>query len=51
MNGQGALMKSNGALTPLGRDVYQYGKKLLGAKNLQEYLKALSIINSLMLNF
>lgn len=40
MNGQGALMKSNGALTPLGQDIYQAEKKALGAKNLTEYLKA-----------
>ncbi len=40
MNGQGALMKPNGALTQLGQDVYQAEKKALGAKNLREYLKA-----------
>jgi hypothetical protein len=40
MNGQGALMKSNGALTQLGQDIYQAEKKAFGAKNLTEYLKA-----------
>lgn len=42
MNGQGALMKPNGALTQLGQDIYQAEKKALGAKNLKEYLKALT---------
>jgi predicted transcriptional regulator with HTH domain len=39
MNGQGALMRTNGALTQLGQDVYQAEKKAFGAKNLTEYMK------------
>ncbi len=40
MNGQGALMKPNGALTQLGQDIYQAEKKAVGAKNLTEYIQA-----------
>jgi predicted transcriptional regulator with HTH domain len=41
MEGFGELMKTNGALTQLGQDVYQAEKKAFGAKNLTDYLKAL----------